>query len=171
MSRKYLLDWGVKCMRVFVFMFVLMKPRVNCVFCVRGRLKKNRERKQQKKKKIRRSGSRRLPGIVRITEERGWPRKSENITEGGAPISGNHTVCLTGSNTTFIQSSLVAPSVSQCSLTLWGGTSIFCVILLMKHMHYDRQKIYYYLIYLVCLLISYSVINACAGKTYYDCAQ
>lgn len=67
---------------------------IDCVFGVRG---KKRERKQQKKKKQRgRSGSRRLPGIVRATEERGRPRKSETITKRARPISGNHTVCRTG---------------------------------------------------------------------------
>lgn len=97
-----------------------------CILCERETEKK-RERKQQKKKNIRRCGSRRLPGIVRITEERGWPRKSENITEGGSPISGNRTVCQTGSSTTFIQSS-VSHLLSHSTLLLSGwGKSIYYV--------------------------------------------
>lgn len=70
---------------------------INCFFSARG---KKRERKNNRRKKlIGRCGSRRLPGIVRATEERGRPRKSETITKRARPISGNHTVCQTGSST------------------------------------------------------------------------
>lgn len=126
MNRKYLLDWAAKCMCVFVFMFVLMGAKIQlCILCERETEKREKEN-NRRRKKIRRCGSRQLPGIVRIKEERGWPRKSENITEGGSPISGNCTACLTGSNSTFIQSS-VSHLVSHSTLLLSGwDKSVHC---------------------------------------------
>ncbi len=82
---------------VLVFLFVLMLAG-SIVSLVRGE-KREREKNNRRKKLIGRCGSRRLPGIVRATEERGRPRKSETITKRARPISGNHTVCQTGSST------------------------------------------------------------------------
>lgn len=87
-SRKYLLDEGVEC----VCPCAPICFDADCINCVFGVREKKRERKNNRRKKQRGScGSRRLPGIVRATEERGRPRKSETITKRARPISGNHT--------------------------------------------------------------------------------
>lgn len=96
-SRKYLLDEGVECVCVSLcsYLFWCWLDQL-CLWC-EG---KKRERKNNRRKKPRgRCGSRRLPGIVRATEERGRLRKSETITKRARPISGSHTVCQTGSST------------------------------------------------------------------------